>query len=295
MSNEINEQFLNVRETNKTTGEEVTLISTSESSVQVVPLVRLSVFVPTLKSTGKSKTSINVTDASKDLKSLSFSKAEGFEKVTISGPRLDMDTDFKVWTGIISVLTDIDYPLQKDGTIQLPFSEFAHRCGFPRSRMKKELREKLKASLKKIMSTIVEFTRDSGKDTEFVRMIQLMGESTIDLKKDWVVLTPSSSLREVYYSEYKVLLKLAALKKLARKESAQALYIYLEGLPAQPLPIKIERLRERLNLTSTVGVQNSVIRKALKQLNEIGYLEYQEVNKGRDIQFEIIKRNPKLK
>lgn len=53
MSNKINESYLNVEEINQTTGEVITLSSTSETSVQTVPLMRLGVFVPTLKSTNK--------------------------------------------------------------------------------------------------------------------------------------------------------------------------------------------------------------------------------------------------
>lgn len=190
MSNKINEQFLNIKEINKRTGEELTLISTSESSVQVVPLMRLGVFVPTLKGTDKAKITRNTVDASKDFNTLSLYSSEGFEKVIISGPRLDMDTDFKVWVGIISVLTDSDHPITKEGKIVIPFSEFARRCGFPRGRMKQELRTRLKDSIKKIMSTIVEFSKDSGKPTEKTQMVQLMGESTIDIGNDLVLLTP---------------------------------------------------------------------------------------------------------
>ncbi|HHM0250492.1 TPA: protein RepA, partial [Escherichia coli] len=40
--------------------------------------------------------------------------------------------------------------------------------------------------------------------------------------------------------------------------------------------------------------QNQIIRKAMLELKSIGYLEYQEVKKGRDIQFQIFKRSPKL-
>ena len=41
MSNKINESYLNVEEINQTTGEVITLSSTSETSVQTVPLMRL--------------------------------------------------------------------------------------------------------------------------------------------------------------------------------------------------------------------------------------------------------------
>ncbi len=39
MSNKINESYLNVEEINQTTGEVITLSSTSETSVQTVPLM----------------------------------------------------------------------------------------------------------------------------------------------------------------------------------------------------------------------------------------------------------------
>lgn len=145
------------------------------------------------------------------------------------------------------------------------------------------------------MSTIVEFSRDFGKLGEKTHMVQLMGESTIDILNDRVLLTPSSSLKTLYACEYKVLLKLKVLKFLARKETAQALYLYLEALPSNPAPVNIRRLRERLNLTSRIAFQNATIRKALKHLEDIGYLTYQEMKNGRDISFMIIKRNPQLK
>uniref|UniRef100_UPI003AF08574 hypothetical protein n=1 Tax=Escherichia coli TaxID=562 RepID=UPI003AF08574 len=49
----------------------------------------------------------------------------------------------------------------------------------------------------------------------------------------------------------------------------------------------MKRLRERLLLTTPVRTQNQIIRKAMLELKSIGYLEYQEVKKGRDIQFQI--------
>ena len=147
MSNKINESYLNVEEINQTTGEVITLSSTSETSVQTVPLMRLGVFVPTLKSTNKaiakkSNVGSNI-NASDDLRHLELAKSEGFERITISGPRLDMDTDFKVWTGIISVLTDNELESNEDGTISIRFTEFAMRCGFSRGRLKAEFREKI--------------------------------------------------------------------------------------------------------------------------------------------------------
>ncbi|WP_334666798.1 hypothetical protein [Klebsiella pneumoniae] len=50
-----------------------------------------------------------------------------------------------------------------------------------------------------------------------------------------------------------------------------------------------------MSLTSRPALQNSTVRKALKQLEDIGYLEYQELKEGNKIAFQIIKRNPSLK
>lgn len=296
MSNKINESYLNVEEINQTTGEVITLSSTSETSVQTVPLMRLGVFVPTLKSTNKaiakkSNVGSNI-NASDDLRHLELAKSEGFERITISGPRLDMDTDFKVWTGIISVLTDNELESNEDGTISIRFTEFAMRCGFSRGRLKAEFREKIKDSLRKLMSNVVEFSKDRGTNIEVTKFVQLIGESTVDIGNDKVILTPSKTLKDLYVGEYKILLKLRALKALARKESAQALYTFIEALPPNPIPVSIERFRKRLSLTSRPALQNSTVRKALKQLEDIGYLEYQELKEGNKIAFQIIKRNP---
>ncbi|WP_235845281.1 40S ribosomal protein S19 [Morganella psychrotolerans] len=90
----------------------------------------------------------------------------------------------------------------------------------------------------------------------------------------------------------KKILKVRTLEKLGRKETAKALYLFLEALPENPYPISMQRLKDRLALKSASNVQNSVIRKAMKQLEEIGYLEYTEKKTGHKIEFKIHKRNP---
>ncbi|HBZ2933264.1 TPA: replication initiation protein, partial [Klebsiella pneumoniae] len=102
MTSENNSLPLNLQEVDKTTGEVVKLDVNSTSTVQPVALMRLGLFVPTLKSTSRSKANRkNVTDATEELVQLSIAKSEGYTDVKITGSRLDMDTDFKVWLGII--------------------------------------------------------------------------------------------------------------------------------------------------------------------------------------------------
>lgn len=86
----------------KSSGELVTLTPNNNNTVQPVALMRLGVFVPTLKSLKNSKkNTLSRTDATEELTRLSLARAEGFDKVEITGPRLDMDNDFKTWVGII--------------------------------------------------------------------------------------------------------------------------------------------------------------------------------------------------
>lgn len=98
--------------------------------------MRLGLFVPTLKSTSRSKTNRkNVTDATEELVQLSIARSEGYTDVRITGSRLDMDTDFKVWLGIIRSMYDFGV---KDDTLKLSFVEFVKMCGFDSRRSNKK-------------------------------------------------------------------------------------------------------------------------------------------------------------
>ncbi len=135
MTSENNSLLLNLQEVDKTTGEVVKLDVNSTSTVQPVALMRLGLFVPTLKSTGKSKANRkNVTDATEELVQLSIAKSEGYTDVKITGSRLDMDTDFKVWLGIIRSMSEYGVKV----TPELSFVEFVKMCGFDSRRSNKK-------------------------------------------------------------------------------------------------------------------------------------------------------------
>lgn len=109
----------------KSSGELVTLTPNNNNTVQPVALMRLGVFVPTLKSLKNSKkNTLSRTDATEELTRLSLARAEGFDKVEITGPRLDMDNDFKTWVGIIHSFARHNVIGDK---VELPFVEFAKR------------------------------------------------------------------------------------------------------------------------------------------------------------------------
>ncbi|EPV5034493.1 hypothetical protein ACV6RL_004069, partial [Cronobacter sakazakii] len=95
----INDAF---SELDRKTGEVVTLMPNRNNTVQPVALMRLGLFVPTLKSTARGrKGQMSSMDVTEELKQLSLVKSEGYENIKITGARLDMDNDFKTWVGII--------------------------------------------------------------------------------------------------------------------------------------------------------------------------------------------------
>ena len=88
--------------------------------------------------------------------------------------------------------------------------------------------------------------------------------------------------------------RLKALSELSRKEAAQSLYVYFESMPPSTLFVSMKRLRERLAMESQVKDQNATIRRAMTDLKKIGYIDYTETKKGREIMFIIHTRSPKL-
>ncbi|AYZ15309.1 MULTISPECIES: RepB family plasmid replication initiator protein [Klebsiella] len=287
MTSENNSLLLNLQEVDKTTGEVVKLDVNSTSTVQPVALMRLGLFVPTLKSTGKSKANRkNVTDATEELVQLSIAKSEGYIDVKITGSRLDMDTDFKVWLGIIRSMSE--YGVKSD-TLELSFVEFVKMCGFDSRRSNKKMRDRISNSLFKLASVTLKFQSETkGWTTHLVQ------SAYYDINEDIVEIKAEPKLFELYHMDRRVLLRLKAIDALQRKESAQALYTYIESLPQNPAPISMKRMRERLNLTSNVYTQNHTVRKAMEQLRDIGYLDYTEFKRGRATYFSVHYRNPKL-
>lgn len=275
-------------EVNKGTGEIVNLVPNSNNTVQPVALMRLGLFVPTLKSTARGRKGQMATmDATSELKQLSLVKSEGFENIQITGARLDMDNDFKTWVGIIHAFTK--YKVVGDKVL-LPFVEFAKLCGIPSSRSSAALRKRIDASLKRIVTNTLSFTsKDKAYHTHLVQ------SAYFDVKEDIVILQADPKLFELYQFDRKVLLQLRAINELARKESAQALYTYIESLPQDVKPLSMLRLRARLNLTSRPITQNATVRKAMQQLKDIGYLDYTEFQRGKAVYFHIHYRRPKLR
>ncbi|HCS8181743.1 TPA: RepB family plasmid replication initiator protein [Klebsiella variicola subsp. variicola] len=276
------------------------LVPNSNNTVQPIALMRLGLFVPTLKGTkNSSRNKSNMIDASRELVQLEVARSEGYSNIKITGPRLDMDHDFKTWVGVVRSLAEYGEPT---GRVELSITKFAKFCGYPSSQIRKTLRDRLTNSLLKIMRTTLSFQRTHEEknvdDTNKISllMVHLINSVDYNEKKDSIVFYAEPKLSELYRFDHKVLLQLKVINKLPRKETAQALYTFIESLPPKPAPVSLARLRARLNLsTRNVSSQNQTIRNGLKSLQELGYLEYSEVKRGRSVYIQIHSRNPKLK
>lgn len=290
---ENNKLSLIIEETSKESGEVIHLLPTLRQTIQPKVLLRLGVFVPTLKSTDKGGRKSHSIDATESLSRLSIVEGEGYNQIQIYGPRLDMDTDFKVWVGIIYALSN--KKLDNDDQLELNFADFAKYCGFETKRIDRQLKDRFDASLTRIARTNISFVKSvPGTDDRITINMHLVESTYYDSHTGKIIIKPNSKLNTLYRVDGKTRLYLKALQKLSRKESAQALYLYLAELPPTFYRIGFDRLRERLQLTSHLGNQNATVKKALQQLKDIGFLEYSVDEEGSDYVLNILKRNNKL-
>lgn len=249
--------------------------------------------MPTLKSTGKGGRKSHCIDATESLSRLSIVEGEGYNQIQIYGPRHNMDTDFKVWVGIIYALSN--KKLDNEDQLELNFADFAKYCGFETKRIDRQLKDRFDASLTRIARTNISFVKSvPGTDDRITINMHLVESTYYDSHSGKIIIKPNSKLNTLYRVDGKTRLYLKALQKLSRKESAQALYLYLAELPPTFYRIGFDRLRERLQLISHLGNQNATVKKALQQLKDIGFLEYSVDKEGSDYVLNILKRNNKL-
>lgn len=260
------------------------LTVTSSASVQPAALMRLGVFVPV----NRSSNLVEDIDASSELGSLELSRSEGYTRIIISGPRLNLVTDLKVWMGIIHAFSE--YGLTGN-TITLGFREFASLCQIPSKRLDNRLRESIRDSLTRIRGKTITLSTIGSKGAYVTGLLKT---GRYDANEDVIELEADSKLWELYRADYLTLLRKKPLNALPRQEAAQAIYTYLASLPQNPADISFTRLRARLMLTNRVSDQNKVIRAALEKLKEIGYLDYLLKKEGKETVIRILKRDPTL-
>lgn len=265
------------------------LTVTSKATVQPVALMRLNVFVPSSRPAKGMHASIDATSVLKDLE---FSRREGYDNIRITGERLSMAIDFKVWVGIIEAFSK--YGL-KTNSIKLTFQEFAGMCRFESKRFDQRLRKSIADTLTRIRGKTITFTKSGTEGPKRVAVTGLLKTGELDFENDSVELEADQRIWELYQTDYTVLLRYKPINALTRKEAAQALYTFIESLPTNPAPISFKRIRERLSLLSPVKEQNRIIKQALLQLQDIGYLDHSITKKGQENYVIIHRRSANLK
>jgi len=264
------------------------LTPSSHSTVQPVALMRLGLFVPTLKRKGKQVESVSI-DASKELSELEIAQSEGYTDIRISGPRLSMETDFKVWVAIIISFSKYG---ASSNTIELPFTQFASFAGYPDKEKTTVLRKRIADSLTRLRGTTITLsTKNMSKHT----VTGLLQRGQYDVEADTIRLQADESLWELYRIDNQVLLQMFVLRKLANKGSAQALYTFIESLPQRPVPLSFARIKKRLMLTSSEAQQNRTIKKAIEDLQLSGYLDATVTKKEKEWYLIIHGRNSRKK
>lgn len=265
------------------------LTVTTKATVQPVALMRLNVFVPSSRSDRGEIVSI---DASSELKDLEFSRREGYDNIRITGERLSMAIDFKVWIGVIQAFSK--YGLRTN-SISLSFREFAQMSCFESKRFDRRLRQNIADALSRIRGKTITFTKTGGDGPRRVAVTGLLKTGGFDYESDNVELEADPRLWELYQTDYTVLLRYKPITALTRKEVAQAMYTFIESLPLNPAPVSFGRIRARLSLLSPAKEQNRIIKQALQQLESIGYLEHSIIRKGKECYLFIHHRSASLK
>ena len=270
----------------------------SSSSVQANILLRLGIFTPVRRGGKSVSTSIphHSIDLTSEFRSLQITRQEGYEKVSITGAKLNFDTDFKVWCGIVMTLHSKQ--LSRD-SVELKFTEFARYCGFSSKRIDSDLRNRIHESLIRIRTQTISFTKTSkqndGRSSDGRGYVGgLINHAEYDTEIDRITISPDKKLWDLYEIDHQVLLKLKAMKLLSRQEAAQCLYVFLCALPENPHPVSFERLRSRMQLSSCVREQNRTITIAIKKLMSIGYLDGEIVTRVGKRYLLVFKRCPKL-
>lgn len=265
----------------------IRLVSNLNSSVQPNILLRTPVFKPIGRRTISAAYKEN--DVSDVLRNLELSQTEGYDSVKIDGPELSVETDFKVWSGIVLAFTT--YGIHTD-EITMSFLEFAKFCNYKSNRFDANLRRQIDLSLARIRKQTLSFRRKNA-----VKGVHtgLLLRCEFDETTDRITLMADKTLWDLYTYDYQILVSMRVLEKLPRAEVAQCLYLFILSLPDKPVPISFSRFRERLQLKTSVKEANRAIRRGLYKLESIGFLSGSIMGRGGEYYYLIDNRNKKLR
>lgn len=263
------------------------LYSSSSSSPQPNALIRTALFTPKKRNAKSAEEFLELTEAFREVK---YFNQEGYDSAIITGPTLSIQSDFKVWCGIIFAFSKYGYDSNE---ISLKFTEFAGLCGYKPTRFNKALRTQIEKSLFRLQAQKIHMKTKSAKKSIATGLIL---RSEYDTEKDTVKLMADSNLWELYTLDHQVLISLNVLAKIPYSEAAQCLYLFFASLPENPLPVSLQRMRSRLRLNMSEKESNRSVRNAIKKLESTGYLKGSWTkNFHKQTSYIIHSRNKKIK
>jgi hypothetical protein len=232
--------------------------------------------------------SLITTDATEDFQDLTLFKSEGYDSVSISGKTMNVQTDFKVWCGILLAFYKYGY---NTDTVSLQFTEFAKFCGYKSKRLDLPLRQSIDEALGRLAGQTIHFKTKNAKRS---KVTSLLLKSSLDFDNDKVSLTADSELWELYTIDHQILVSINVLQKLPRSETSQCLYLYLASLPKSPIPVTLVRMRDRVRLSMPIKECNRSIKQAIANLEKIGYLKGEWITWHGETAYQITNRDKTL-
>lgn len=246
------------------------LAISSSHSIQPNILIRTPLFTPIARNSNKDTSALARLDVTDELKEISLYRREGYEYASIKGERLNVRTDFKVWCGVILAFSKYGYDTD---CITMKLSEFTKFCGFSTQMLNTAFRKRIKESLERIQSQKISLATKDGKKATSTSLLK---KFVYDTDKEEILLEGDPDLWELYRIDRQILVSMKTLSRIPRAETAQCLYLFFASLPQKPFPVSLSRIRERLSLNMSNKEANRAIKKAIKTLEDIGYLSGKE-------------------
>ncbi len=199
--------------------------------------------------------------------------------VEIKGMRLNMSVDFPIWSHIMRLVME-----NQTNKIQMSYIDFAKILGYNRKNLGNALKERIKASLIRLLSQVI--ITDELSDEDDDEIMGLLDNGTIKKKSKEVIVVVNKKIINLYKSDRFKLIDLSFYNDLDN-EMTKALFLYYENHGNTVYPIKLSKIKERMILvTKNEKEINRQIKNAHENLVNAQYLEdykYIKSNKERTV------------
>lgn len=162
--------------------------------------------------------------------------------VEVRGARLNMNIDFPIWSYLIRLVIE-----NECNEVKMHYVDFAKILGYNRKNLGAALKNRIKDSIIRLTSQVI-IMGDEDEDGE-EHIIGLLDNGTIKKKTKEVVLSVNKEAIKLYKTDRFQLIDLEFYNNL-QNEITKALYLYYENHGKKVYPLKLENVKNRLNLVS---------------------------------------------